>query len=245
MAARRSGATSPSFEHAQVEGCNPLKPVDSSASHANVPSAPALVLASGSPQRSALLAEAGYSFRVVVPSPQAESGAPSGLAPEALVRLLAVRKDEDVARRLADDGPSGEIVVACDTVAHLDGQILGKPADQDDARRMLQMLRGQVHEVLSGLCVWPLGPGQPRVEVARTRLQMERLSDGQIDEYVASGLWQGKAGGFGLQDRIDWLHIQEGSSSNVIGLPLELLARMLADPAIGSKSPEIPPNPRR
>ncbi len=131
-----------------------------------------------------------------------------------------------------------------------DGKILGKPADMDDARRMLQTLSGREHRVLSGLCLWPVpgdngdisdSPERPAgcfarirdvpvisVGVAVTRLRMDRLDEAVIDEYLASGLWQGKAGAFGYQDRLGWIHVVEGSESNVVGLPLELLAEMLA-----------------
>jgi septum formation protein len=93
---------------------------------------------------------------------------------------------------------------------------------------MLQSLSGRRHEVLTGLCLWKLPAGRPRVQVAVTTLQMDRLTPGQLDEYLASGQWVGKAGAYGYQDRLGWVRIVEGSPSNVVGLPLELLAEMLA-----------------
>ncbi len=89
------------------------------------------------------------------------------------------------------------------------------------------MLSGREHRVLSGLCLWPVPEASPWIRVAITRLRMDALTQPQIDEYVASGLWEGKAGAFGYQDHLGWLHILEGSESNVVGLPLELLAEML------------------
>lgn len=71
--------------------------------------------------------------------------------------------------------------------------------------------------------------GNPLVRVAVTRLRMDRLSDVQIDDYLASGLWEGKAGAFGYQDRLGWVHVVEGSPTNVVGLPMEALAEMLAE----------------
>ena len=124
---------------------------------------------------------------------------------------------------------AGGLVLGCDTVVECEGQILGKPANEDHARKMLHALSGREHRVISGLCLWHVPGGVPRVRVAVTRLRMDRLTEGQIDEYVASGLWEGKAGGFGYQDRLGWLHILNGSESNVVGLPLELLAEMLAE----------------
>lgn len=180
-----------------------------------------LILASGSPRRRQLLAEAGYRFEVVVPDASAEDGVDVS-SPTDLVAQLAYRKAADVARRMA----SG-VVVGCDTVAECDGQVLGKPADVIDARRMLHTLRGRTHRVLSGLCVWPVGHDQPRVEVDVTTLRMDPLSDAEIETYLASCGWKGKAGAFGYQDRIGWIHVIEGSPSNVVGLPIERLARML------------------
>lgn len=196
---------------------------------------PPLILASGSPQRQHLLAEAGYAFSVIVPSPTAECGVCSRESPGELVVRLARQKAVDVLGQLRASGEldaqraQGAVLVACDTVAECQGQILGKPIDAAHARQMLRLLSDREHRVYSGLCVWMLGAPQPRVDVARTTLRMDPLSDDQIDEYLASGLWEGKAGAFGYQDRVGWLHIASGGESNVIGLPLELLALMLAD----------------
>ena len=121
------------------------------------------------------------------------------------------------------------IILAADTVAECDGFILGKPRDEAQARAMLQQLSGREHRVLTGVCLWRLGDSQPLVRVAVTRLRMDELSDQQLDEYLASGTWEGKAGSFGYQDRLGWVHIVDGSESNVVGLPMELLAEMLAE----------------
>jgi len=174
------------------------------------------------------LGEAGYSFEVRVPSPEAEDGPRAGEQAAELVARLARRKAIDVAGRAAAED-RGKLVVACDTVAECGGEILGKPADEADARRMLRLLRGRTHEVYSGLCIHPLDGREPAVRVARTTLIMDDLSDSMIEEYLASGAWRGKAGAFGYQDRLGWIRIVEGSESNVVGLPLELLAEMLGD----------------
>lgn len=182
-----------------------------------------LILASGSPRRRELLTAAGYSFTVVSPSQEAECGVCSGESPPELVARLAYQKAADVATRVG-----ASLIVACDTVAECHGQILGKPEDEQHARRMLELLRGRKHHVYSGLCLWLIPEGEPVVEVAKTTLVMEPLSDAQIDEYLASGLWEGKAGAFGYQDRLGWLKVVEGSETNVVGLPMELLAEVLA-----------------
>ena len=186
-------------------------------------------MASGSPQRRRLLDEAGYRFQVVVPSVKAECGVCSKETPGELVARLAFQKAADVAEQLAGtDTPDG-VIVACDTVAECVGQILGKPGNREHARQMLALLSGREHRVYSGLCLWLLASGRPQVQVARTTLRMDPLNEGQIEEYLASGLWEGKAGAFGYQDRVGWLRIVEGSESNVVGLPLELLDEMLAN----------------
>ena len=183
-----------------------------------------LILASASPRRRELLAEAGYAFRVVPPSDEAEdTGMPNEIAPE-LVARLARQKAADVAGRVA-----AGMVVACDTVAECAGQILGKPRDERHAQEMLELLSGQEHRVYSGLCLWPLPNGSPRTEVDQTTLRMRPLTKAEIDEYLAGGLWRGKAGAFGYQDRLGWLEVVEGSESNVVGLPLELLTKMLSE----------------
>ncbi|MFO0912869.1 MAG: nucleoside triphosphate pyrophosphatase [Pirellulales bacterium] len=181
-----------------------------------------LILASQSPRRRQLLTEAGYVFQVVPPDDHAECGICTRESPPEMVARLAFQKAQNVAQRTATG-----TVVGCDTVAFCAGQILGKPQNVDHAQQMLRLLSGREHDVYSGLCLWRR-PGDARaVRVARTTLRMDRLSDQQISEYLATEQWQGKAGAFGYQDGWDWLHIVRGSESNVVGLPMELLREML------------------
>ncbi len=200
-------------------------------------SLPHLILGSGSPQRQRLMSEAGYRFDVVVPGEAAECGICSTGGPAALVAYLALRKAVDVAGRVGthEEGkpgiPEGCLIIACDTVAECGGAVLGKPNDIEHARSMLRQLSGTVHRVYSGLCLWPHQIPQPirpiETCVAVTELRMDRLADADLEEYLASGLWRGKAGAFGYQDRVGWLHVDAGSEANVIGLPTELLVEML------------------
>lgn len=178
-----------------------------------------------------LLEQAGYAFRIVEPHPGAECGVCSRESPGEMVARLARQKAANVAEQLDAPLKDDELIVACDTVAECAGSILGKPTDREHARRMLRLLSGREHRVYSGLCLWPTDGRSPQTRVARTTLRMDRLSDEQLDEYLDSGLWEGKAGAFGYQDRVGWLQIVEGSESNVIGLPLELLAQMLSEEA--------------
>lgn len=177
-----------------------------------------LILASQSPRRHELLRTLGYEFDIVLPSPQAETPPLAEESPIDLVARLGRDKAADVATRI-DQG----IVIGCDTVADCDGVVLGKPADRAHAAEMLRMLRGKQHRVHSGLCLWQRPADRVAVSVDSTVLWMQEISDRELDEYLDSGLWSGKAGAFGYQDRIGWLEIVSGSESNVVGLPLELL----------------------
>jgi len=161
----------------------------------------------------------------VLPPRDAEEPAPSpGEDPADYVTRLAAAKAAEVVEQIGDG-----LVLACDTVAECGRQILGKPESAADARRMLELLGGREHRVLTGLCLHR-APQRDHIErVAITTLRMDPLSREQLSEYIASGAWEGKAGGFGYQDRLGWVHIVEGSPSNVVGLPLELLAEMLAE----------------
>ena len=194
-----------------------------------------LILASRSPRRAELLREAGYDFETVPAAESAEPTAIPGESAESLVRRAALAKAMDVVRQLAPDGPPDmdpespipRIVVGCDTVAALDDKILGKPANRDDARRMLQELSGSCHECVSGLCLWNLATDQVVQRIERSVLRMKRLTDAQIETYLDSGMWEGKAGAYGIQDGPDWLRLESGSLSGVAGLPITLLAEML------------------
>lgn len=191
-----------------------------------------IILASSSPQRKALLSGAGYEFEVMPPDESVESGICSNCGPAELVLDLSARKAAHIASRLLANLAQPTLIVACDTVAECRGTILGKPHDEEHARAILEQLRGTRHRVYSGLCLWLLSPDSktaPRTRIAITELEMQNLSDAEIDEYLATGLWQGKAGAFGIQDHPNWLSIVQGSESNVIGLPMELLAEMMGD----------------
>lgn len=182
-----------------------------------------LILASQSPRRRQLLEAAGYEFRVVQPHESAECGVCSRETPPELVARLAWQKAADVARRASPPA----VVLACDTVAECQGVVLGKPANRRHAEEMLRLLRGREHRVYSGVCLWRLPDDRTLVRVAVTRLVMDALNDRQLDEYLDTLAWEGKAGAFGYQDGLDWVHVVEGSESNVVGLPMELLQEML------------------
>lgn len=183
-----------------------------------------LILASQSPRRKELLSAEGYEFEVLVPSDDAESGEIPGESISEMVTRLARQKAANVASRIKQG-----IVIGCDTLAECRGKALGKPKDRNHAEQMLRWLRGERHLVHSGLCLWKRPEDAVRVAVVTTTLQMDPITDAQLKDYLDSGQWQGKAGAFGYQDGNDWLHVIEGSESNVVGLPLECFAELLAE----------------
>ena len=143
---------------------------------------------------------------------------------ECYVRRLAAAK----AAAVAASGVTGTIL-ACDTLSEVDGAALGKPVDQTDARRMLLALSGRGHRVVTGVCLWHRPGGEPITAHCESLLAMDPLTEEFLDWYLASGLWQGKAGACGYQDERLPLRIVAGSESNVVGLPLELVREMLRD----------------
>lgn len=178
-----------------------------------------VILASASPRRAELLAAAGIPFDVR-PADVDETVA-AGEAPEAYVRRLA----EDKARAVAQQHP-GRLVVAADTTVVVDGEIFGKPADTADAVRMLRRLSGRSHVVLTGVCV--CGPGQQASAVDRTVVAFAPMSDGEIDAYVRSGEPMDKAGAYAIQGLASrYVTRIEGSYSNVVGLPVAVVFRLL------------------
>ena len=183
-----------------------------------------LILASGSPRRKQLLKAANYLFDVVQPDDSAEDGACSGETPAELVARLAYQKAENVAKKF-DDG----LYLGCDTVGEINGQILGKPQDEAHAEKMLRLMSGREHRVFSGVCLWNRPDNKKLVKVAATQLKMEPLSEAWLKDYLATDSWIGKAGAFGFQDGLHWIIIIDGSESNVVGLPMELLEEMLQE----------------
>jgi len=178
-----------------------------------------LVLASASPRRRALLAEAGLSHRVL--PVDIDETPPPGERPEQVAVLLARRKAL-AASRVTPERP----LVAADTIVVLDGRLLGKPADRNEARATLRALSGRRHDVITGMCV--LTEGAIRLRAVITEVWFRRLTEKEIEDYVATGEPMDKAGSYGIQGRAGkFVARLRGSRSNVIGLPVEELREML------------------
>lgn len=179
---------------------------------------PNLILASQSPRRQQLLLEHGFEFTVNAPSDNVERGICSSCSPEDTVLEGAFLK----ARAIAKTVPDG-LILAADTIAECRGEILGKPVDRDHAEQMLRLMSGNVHRVLTGVCLWERPSDRRNCFLEQTVLRMDKLSDEQLDAVLDTDNWVGKAGGFGYQDGLDWLHVETGLESNVVGLPVERL----------------------
>ena len=180
-----------------------------------------IILASASPRRKELLQQIGIAF-TTAPA-HVDERALAGEEPEA----YAVRVALDKARTAAKKFSSG-VIIAADTIVVLEGVILGKPADAADAERMLKMLSGQMHTVITGLAVMDAGAGKALTRTAITRVWFRNLSPERITSYVASGEPLDKAGAYGIQGKGALLVERiEGCYFNVVGLPLPLLDEML------------------
>jgi len=201
-----------------------------------------VVLASGSPQRSEILRKLGVEFEVVVPGVEELSSGD----PEQLVVENARRKAYAASRAggavggptpeeaLATAGGGGSpaatgparraaLVIACDTDVVLDGEVLGKPGDAGEAREYLERMSGRAHEVMSGLIV--LDGGEERSGVEKSTVVFKQLSEAEKERYVRFGEWEGRSGGYAIQTLGSTLVERlEGSVSNVVGLPVGLLA---------------------
>jgi septum formation protein len=178
-----------------------------------------LVLASSSPRRQELLRNARITFEVL-PAHIAEDPFPGERAKECAERL-AREKALSVAQKRR-----GDAVLGADTVVVIGNQILGKPVDFADAARMLRLLSGRTHEVITAVCL--VVNGQSSVASESTRVTMIDISDDEIRDYVTSGEPMDKAGAYAIQGIASrWIPRIEGDYSNVVGLPVAMVYRML------------------
>ncbi len=184
-----------------------------------------LILASASPRRRELMTQAGYAFDVVVADVDEAALPTAGRDPVRQAEFLALAKARDVARRYPD-----RIVIGADTVVDFQGRTIGKAADAADAARITRMIFSAPHRVITGLALlWV----QRNIEIVRSDITIvypRPMTPEQLDRHIAGGTWEGKAGAYAIQEGGDAFidHI-DGSFTNVIGLPMELLERLLDD----------------
>lgn len=182
----------------------------------------AIILASQSPRRRELLGQMGISDFIIRPARGEEKAAP-GLSPARLVEALSLQKGLEIASAAAP----GDLVIAADTVVAVDGRVLGKPHSREEAAAMLSSLSGRAHTVYTGVTV--CRDGEVRTEHEATAVRFRSLTSAEIDAYVATGEPMDKAGAYGIQG-YGALLVEgiEGDYSNVVGLPVCRLGRMLA-----------------
>lgn len=183
-----------------------------------------LVLASGSLRRAEILKSVGWDFETL--SADIDETLADGEDPVEYVERLSRQKAEASARSL-----SGELVLGADTTVVVDGDVLGKPLDDDDARRMLRRLSGRWHEVLTGVALVRVGENQKvLISHETTRVLFAELSRDEIDWYVATGEPMDKAGAYAIQGRAAlFIEKIEGDYSNVVGLPVQLVYRLIRE----------------
>lgn len=177
-----------------------------------------LTLASGSAGRRWLLEKAGYTFTISpadIPEPtEAEHG-----SCRQYVQHVCWLKAAAVAPKIAEG-----VVLAADSVGWIDGKVIGKPEDENDARRILKTLAGRVHELWTGVCLWRVSDQFQLCWQERTRVRMKALTDAEVGAYLATRRWVGCSGAYAIEEENDpYLTVEEGSWSNVVGLPMESL----------------------
>ena len=180
-----------------------------------------LILASNSPRRIVLLKSLGYHFDIV--PHDIEECIIGDVLPMELVQNLAFLKATDVARRV-----SNAIIISADTVIVHKKSILGKPKDISDAKRILSILSDSEHDIISGVCVMEMPSRKKMLRIERTHIKMKSMEDEEIDRYILTGEPMDKAGAYAIQgEGSKFVEKIDGSYSNAVGLPLELLQEML------------------
>lgn len=187
---------------------------------------PKLILASASPRRQELLRDAGYEFDIDVPEID-ESAHPASLLPSQIANFLADAKARAVAARHED-----AVVLAADTVVAFGDQPLGKPTDAAHAKKMLQLLSGTTHLVITGVCVIHAAAKFAKCIREISAVKMRVLGPSEIDHYIETSAWQGKAGGYGIQDPDPFVIKQAGSHTNIVGLPMRATKQLLNEAGI-------------
>lgn len=188
-----------------------------------------IVLASASPRRQEILKNIGLDFYVAVPDVD-ESGVAYGGDAGLYVQELALLKAAAAAKKLDIKRNKDTLIISADTIVISDGEILGKPKDEADAKRMLESLSGRTHNVMTGICIFRMSDGFSVCDAVKTDVVFKKLSESLIERYIASKEPMDKAGSYGIQgkgavlvERID------GDYFNVVGLPVSRLSDILRD----------------
>ncbi|QNI36828.1 Maf family protein [Edaphobacter albus] len=198
-----------------------------------------LILASSSPRRRQLLQLAGLDF--TVESSDVDESAQPGEAPATYVQRLALEKAQAVWEHHKAEQSQDLVVLGADTTVVCDGEILGKPIDPADARRMLRMLAGRTHQVLTGIAAVSLRGLFSEVEI--TQVYFDLIHEDELNQYIASGEPMDKAGAYGIQGyAARWIPRIEGCFFNVMGLPIACTMALLARAREGHSETQPPPS---
>ena len=183
-----------------------------------------ILLASASPRRAEILSSLGIKFTVIRPDVDESSDVKD---PEALTRELALRKGRE-ALRMIGGNCDGKLILSCDTVVYCDGEILGKPENDVDAKRMLRLLSGKTHKVVSGICI--ISDKLCTSAAESTLVTFSPLTDGDIEFLIKNGEALDKAGAYAVQGLASvYVEKLTGDYFNVVGLPVNLINRTLTE----------------
>lgn len=187
-----------------------------------------LILASASPRRESLLREAGYEL-TVYPADIDEAALTGGsnLSADDLPVHLAHAKAAAIAGKFP-----GDVILAADTIVAVNSHILGKAADADEARRILSLLSGSTHRVITGVVVITPATNLYLHETVASIVEMNVLTPDQLETYIATNRWQGKAGAYGLQDADAFVRRISGCMTNIVGLPMTTTRKLLGHAGI-------------
>ena len=179
-----------------------------------------LILASASPRRKEILQKEGYNFEVISSDYEEQN---FSCNPYKTAKTFAFEKAKDVFSKFQD---KDVVVLGADTVVYLNGKILGKPQDRQDAKRILKNLSGNKHKVITGYAI--ISKNKTIIGHDKSIVVFNKLSDAQIESYLDSNLYVGKAGAYGIQDgEFNFVKKYKGSINNVIGLPIEKINKLL------------------
>ncbi len=182
-----------------------------------------IILASASPRRKELLAKAGYKFKVVTSGIDESAFSVEGGSTREYAERLALAKAKDVAGRFPNS-----LVIGADTVVDFNGQIIGKPADAKDAEAITRKLFSAPHKVITGIAIVRLNDNTEIVESDITTVYPKKMTEQQVEEHIRGGSWQDKAGAYAIQETGEkFVEKIEGSLTNVMGFPMELVQRLL------------------
>lgn len=183
------------------------------------------ILASASPRRKELLKKAGFVFDTAVSNIDESKIQTTGLAPAQFACKAALDKANNVAKKFPD-----KIIIAADTIADFDGEIIGKAESAEQAERITRKLFSKPHKIITAIAIVRKNTALELVEYDTTIVYPKKMSEKQIKEHIASGIWKDKAGAYAIQEGNDkFIEKLDGSKTNVMGLSMELLEKMLKE----------------